>query len=59
MDSLLLDVAKLSAEKKFPEVIRRLQGASDLLSSQDVASLDAFVAALDGKKHSLGVLAAL
>lgn len=59
MDALLLDVAKLSVENKFPELIRRLQGAADLLSSQDVASLDAFVAALDGKKHSLGVLAAL
>ena len=59
MDALLLDVAKLSTEMKFPELIRRLQGASDLLSSQEFSSLDSFVAALDGKKHSLGVLAAL
>ena len=59
MDALLLDVTKLSLEKKLPDLVRRLQGASELLSSQDVASLDAFVAALDGKQHSLGVLAAL
>lgn len=59
MDALLLDVTKLSSEKKLPDLVRRLQGASELLSSQDVASLDAFVAALDGKQHSLGVLAAL
>ena len=59
MDALLLDVAKLSLENKLSDLVRRLQGASELLSSQDVASLDAFVAALDGKKHSLGVLAAL
>ena len=59
MDALLLDVAKLSLENKLSDLVRRLQGASELLSSQDVASLDSFVAALDGKKHSLGVLAAL
>ena len=59
MDALLLDVAKLSLDNKLHDLVRRLQCASELLSSQDVASLDAFIAALDGKKHSLGVMAAL
>ena len=59
LDQLLLDLRRLTENKNYTEVVKRLQESNELLSSQTLTALDSFLSALDARQHTLCVAVAL